>query len=286
MLGQVIRQCPRRVELLAWRQFSTTPAVLLRRDPKSQIRVPSKKALAAKQKRKAAISQKEDDKAEKLPLLDAIQVLRAVEVTSPTALYELLVKTEVGNGLAVPKGRVSLPREAKKSSEERIVVFAEGKIAEEAKKAGADVVGGPELIEPILQNRIRPTTVLCTPALIRTITPRLGRFLGPLGLMPSERRGTVLEDMAGYLGKLRGTSEWRADKAGTIRIPIAAMNFPVTDVVNNIRTFMISVKKATGHIRDENERARAKGTGPKPVVPIRKVILSSRQGPGIRLADV
>jgi ribosomal protein L1 len=70
-------------------------------------------------------------------------------VTSPSALYELLVKTEVGNGLAVPKGRVSLPREAKKSSEEKIVVFAEGKIAEDARKAGADVVGGPELIEPV-----------------------------------------------------------------------------------------------------------------------------------------
>lgn len=80
------------------------------------------------------------------------------------------------------------------------------------------------LTAQILQNRIRPTTVLCTPALIRTITPRLGRFLGPLGLMPSERRGTVLEDMAGYLGKLRGTSEWRADKGGTIRIPIAAVS--------------------------------------------------------------
>lgn len=76
-----------------------------------------------------------------------------MEVTSPSSLYELLVKTEVGNGLAVPKGRVSLPREAKKSSEEKIVVFAEGKIAEEAKKAGADVVGGPELIEPVSNSR-------------------------------------------------------------------------------------------------------------------------------------
>lgn len=73
---------PNLQELLAWRQFSTTPAVQLRRDPKSQIRVPSKKALAAKQKRKAAIAQKEDDKAEKLPLLDAIQVLRVRSLTS------------------------------------------------------------------------------------------------------------------------------------------------------------------------------------------------------------
>ena len=67
------------------------------------------------------------------------------------------MKTGVGNGLAVPKGRVSLPREAKKSSEEKIVVFAEGKIAEEAKKAGADVVGGPELIDPVSTTYTGPT---------------------------------------------------------------------------------------------------------------------------------
>ncbi|KAG2022783.1 mitochondrial 54S ribosomal protein MRPL1 [Coprinopsis cinerea AmutBmut pab1-1] len=286
MLGPVFRQCQRRVDALTWRQFSTTPAVQLRRDPKSQIRIPSKKALAAKIKRRQALAAKEDEKAEKLPLEDAINVLRAVEVASPNSIYELTVRTEVGNGLAVPKGRVNLPREAKKSKEEKIVVFAEGKIAEEARKAGADVVGGPELMESILQNRIRPTTVLCTPALIKTITPKLGRHLGPLGLMPSERRGTVTEDMAGYLQKLKGTSEWRADKAGTIRVPIAVMNFPVSDVVKNIRHFMISVKKATGNMRDESDRQRVKGTGPKPVVPIKKVILSSRQGPGIRIADI
>lgn len=76
----------------------------------------------------------------------------------------------------------------------------------------------------VLSNRIRPTTVLCTPELIRQITPRLGRFLGPLGLMPSERRGTVIEDVAGYLQRLRGTSEWRADRTGTIRTPIAVVS--------------------------------------------------------------
>lgn len=78
--------------------------------------------------------------------------------------------------------------------------------------------------EQILKNQIRPTTVLCTPALIKAITPRLGRHLGPLGLMPSERRGTVLDDMAGYLQRLRGTSEWRADKSGTIRMPIGVVS--------------------------------------------------------------
>ncbi|TFK26730.1 50S ribosomal protein L1 [Coprinopsis marcescibilis] len=286
MLTSIFRHCPRRADLLTWRQFSTTPAVQLRRDPKAQIRVPSKKAMAAKLKRKAAIAAKLDGKSEKLPLLDAINVLRAVEVTSPNSIYELLVKTEVGNGLAVPKGRVSLPRQAKASADEKLVVFAEGKLAEEAKKAGADVVGGLELIEQILSNKLRPTTVLCTPGLIKAITPRLGRFLGPLGLMPSERRGTVTEDVASYIKRLHGTSEWRADKSGTIRVPIGVLHFPVDDVVKNIKHFMISVKKATGNLRDEKDRQRTKGTGPKPVTPIKKVMISSRQGPGIRIADI
>lgn len=242
--------------------------------------------MAAKTKRRAAVAAKLDEKAEKLPLLDAINVLRAVEVASPNSIYELSIRTEVGNGIAVPKGRVSLPREAKSSKDEKILVFADGKQAEEAKKAGADFVGGLELCDAVLSNRIRPTTVLCTPELIRQITPRLGRFLGPLGLMPSERRGTVIEDVAGYLQRLRGTSEWRADRTGTIRTPIAVMNFPIEDVVKNVRHFLVSVKKATGNMKDDSDRSRPKTTGPKPVTPIKRVILSSRQGPGIRIADI
>ena len=68
---------------------------------------------------------------------------------------------------------------------------------------------------------------LCTPALIRTITPRLGRVLGPRGLMPAERRGTVTDDGAGFIRRLQGTNEWKGDKAGTIRAPIAKVLPPV-----------------------------------------------------------
>ena len=79
----------------------------------------------------------------------------------------------------------------------------------------------------IASNRIRATTILCTPDLIKPITPRLGRILGPLGLFPSERRGTVTDDIAGYIKKLAGTSEWRADKAGNIRAPIGMVRSPL-----------------------------------------------------------
>ncbi|KAF9486378.1 ribosomal protein L1 [Pholiota conissans] len=287
MLGLLVRRCnPSLGCSQQARLFSTTNAVQISRKNEPKIRTPSKKALAAKARRKAALAEKEDARLLKLPLASAISVLRAVEVANPTATYELYVKTEVGNGVAVPRGRVNLPREAKPKAEDKILVFAEGRQAEDAKRAGAHIVGGPELIEGILNNRHRATTILCTPALIRTITPKLGRFLGPLGLMPSERRGTVTEDIVGYIERLRGTSEWRADRKGSIRAPIATMAFPVSDVENNFRQFIVSVKRATGNAKDPDATDRkVQNSGGRHVTPITKVMLSSSRGPGIRIAD-
>ncbi|KAJ3512510.1 hypothetical protein NLJ89_g3477 [Agrocybe chaxingu] len=288
MFGLLFRQCRQLPSAPSQaRQFSATNALSISRKPESKIRIPSKKALAAKARRKAALAAKEEAKLLKLPLTEAIAVLRAAEVASPNTIYELFVKTELGNGTAVPRGRVNLPREAKPRAEDKILVFAEGRQAEEARKAGAHIVGGPELIEGILNNRHRATTILCVPSLIRTITPKLGRFLGPLGLMPSERRGTVTEDVAGYIQRLHGTSEWRADRAGNIRAPIATMQFPVEDVVTNVRHFLASVKRATGNSKeaDAADRKLKSSGGTRAVIPIKKVILSSRQGPGIRISD-
>lgn len=73
---------------------------------------------------------------------------------------------------------------------------------------------------------------LCTPDLIRAISPRLGRILGPLGLMPSERRGTVTDDVASYIRRLQGTSEWKGDKVGAIRTPIAKVSKLIYICVN------------------------------------------------------
>lgn len=74
---------------------------------------------------------------------------QAVEVASSKSLYELVIKTEIGNGTAVPRGRVNLPREAKPRGEDKVLVFAEGRLADEARKAGAHIIGGPELIEGV-----------------------------------------------------------------------------------------------------------------------------------------
>lgn len=101
--------------------------------------------------------------------------------------------------------------------------------------------------------------------------------------MPSERRGTVTDNVAGYIRKLTGTSEWKGDKAGTIRAPVAKvcrasltfelphnastlpqMHFPVEDVVRNIRYFMTMVKRATGNQRDPEAQSDKKDTSKKP----------------------
>lgn len=74
---------------------------------------------------------------------------QAVEVAHPNATYELVIKTEMKKGTTIPKGRYSLPRETKAQKQDRILVFAEGRLAEEAKKAGADIVGGPELVDGV-----------------------------------------------------------------------------------------------------------------------------------------
>ncbi|CCM03774.1 uncharacterized protein FIBRA_05921 [Fibroporia radiculosa] len=266
------------------RQFQTSPPVLARREKK--VATPTKKQLAAKARKKSLKTRKSIYDSEKMTLEDAIAVLRAVEVAAPNATYELVVKTEMTKGTTIPKGRYSLPREAKAQTKDRILVFAEGKQAEEARSAGADIVGGPELVDGIISGRHQASMFLCTPALIRAITPKLGRVLGPRGLMPSERRGTVTDNITGYLRKLKGTSEWKGDKAGTIRAPVAKMHFSVEDVIRNVRYFLGVVKRATGNLRDPNAEQDKKDTNKKPPTAITRVVLSSRQGPGIQISDV
>jgi hypothetical protein len=78
--------------------------------------------------------------------------------------------------------------------------------------------------------------------------------------MPSERRGTVTEDMAGFMRRLQGSEEWKGDKAGTIRTPIAKLNWPVEDVVKNVGFFLQSVKRATGNTKEAEAEMKRTGS--------------------------
>ncbi|KAI6012539.1 ribosomal protein L1 [Pisolithus orientalis] len=206
---------------LSSRHFSSTPGVLASRVATKKPKL-TKKQLALIAKKRAEKREKNAYAQEKMTLPDAIAVLRAVEVARPHSTYEITIRTAMSRGAPVPTGRINLPREAKPKKEARILVFAEGRQAEEARRAGAHTVGGLELVESVAAGKHNNcTTVLCTTSLIRGITSKLGRVLGPRGLMPSERRGTVTDDIEGYISRLSSTTEWRGDKSGTIRMPIA-----------------------------------------------------------------
>ncbi|KAK0233787.1 ribosomal protein L1-like protein [Armillaria fumosa] len=272
--------------LLFSRSFHSTPNAAVsyraRKGLVSQIRTPSKRAMAAKIKRKAAAAAAKDTST-RLTLQDAIGVLKAISIPSPRAsTVSLLVKTKLGTGVAVPRGRYKLPKEATNAAEDIVCVFAEGRQADDAKRAGAHIVGGIELIEGIVSNRIRATTFLCTTGLIKAITPRLGRVLGPKGLMPSERRGTVTDDVGGYIRKLVGTTEWKADKQGVIRLPIAKTDWTAEDVVKNFEHVMTSVKRATGNLSVKEGGKASVGSHSAPIT---KVMLSATQGPGVRISN-
>lgn len=90
-------------------------------------------------------------------------------MAAPNATYELVIKTLMERGATIPKGRYSLPRETKQTSQDRILVFAEGKAADEAKRAGADIVGGPELIDGVRNHVTFPFFLMSSPASYRLL---------------------------------------------------------------------------------------------------------------------
>ncbi|KAI9570197.1 ribosomal protein L1 [Boletus coccyginus] len=274
------------------RQFSSSPVTFAKRVEKKKA--PSKHQLALITKRKAAKRGRDAYAHEKMTLADAVSVLRAVEVARPNSTYEVVIRTAMSRGAPIPTGRINLPREAKPRKEYRILVFADGRQADEAKKAGAHVVGGLELVDAVAEGKHNNcTTILCTPSLIRSISSKLGRILGPRGLMPSERRGTVTDDIEGYVQRLQGTTEWRGDKTGTIRMPIGKLHFPIEDIVKNVKQFVLNVKRATGNLKDAVAEAEAKAQkgknsskSVKPVNAITRILLSSTQAPGIQIKDL
>jgi large subunit ribosomal protein L1 len=218
---------------------------------------------------------------EAMRIADAVQVLRSVEVSTPWSAYELNVVTRFVKGQAPPRGRIALPRDPR-SKEEKILVFAEGKPAEAARKLGASFVGGTELIADVLASKILPTKVISTPEMLPLITPKLARFLGPKGLMPSAKRGTVTEDTAGAIKQAKGMLDWKGDRQGVVRAAVGRIHFPVEDLEKNVRAFIQAIKDSIAQKDVDLIKKRKKATAS----PVLQVHLSSRQGPGIQLVDV
>lgn len=151
----------------------------------------------------------------------------------------------------------------------RVAVFARGAKADEAKAAGADIVGAEELVEEVQKGNINFDRCIATPDMMGLVG-RLGKVLGPRGLMPNPRVGTVTMDVAEAVrGAKGGSVEFRVEKAGIIHGGVGKASFTEEALVQNIRAFVDAVVKA--------RPVGAKGTY------VKKVSISSSMGPGVKV---
>ena len=151
----------------------------------------------------------------------------------------------------------------------RVGVFAKGAKAEEAKKAGADVVGAEDLVEKVQKGEIDFDRCIATPDLM-PLVGRLGKVLGPRGLMPNPKVGTVTNDIAAAVaGAKGGAVEFRVEKAGIIHAGVGKASFSETALVENIRAFTDAVMKA--------KPSGAKGTF------VKRIAVTSTMGPGVKV---
>ena len=165
------------------------------------------------------------------------------------------------------RGLISLPNGTGKTV--RIGVFARGAKAEEALAAGADVVGADDLAEKVQAGDIAFDRCIATPDMMGLVG-RLGKILGPRGLMPNPKLGTVTMDVRGAVSAARaGQVEFRAEKAGIVHAGVGKASFETDKLLENIRAFVDAIQKA--------KPTGAKGTY------LQKVSLSSSMGPGIRV---
>ena len=165
------------------------------------------------------------------------------------------------------RGVVSLPKGTGKTV--RVAVFAKGAKADEAKAAGADVVGAEDLMETVQGGQIDFDRVIATPDMMGVVG-RLGKVLGPKGLMPNPKLGTVTMDVTKAVTDAKGGQvEFRVEKAGIIHAGIGKASFSEDDLRENFRAFMDAIHKA--------KPSGAKGKF------VNKVSISSTMGPGLKI---
>ena len=165
------------------------------------------------------------------------------------------------------RGTVLLPHGTGKTL--RVAVFARGDKAKEALAAGADIVGAEDLAEKIQAGEMNFDRCIATPDLM-VLVGRLGKVLGPRGLMPNPKLGTVTPNVTEAVKAAKGGQvEFRAEKAGIVHAGIGKASFPAEQLVENARAFVAAINRA--------KPSGAKGTY------IKKVSLSSTMGPGIKL---
>jgi len=209
------------------------------------------------------------DRDTRYPLTDAVKLVKG----NAKAKFDETIEVALNLGVdprhadQMVRGVVNLPNGTGKTV--RVAVFARGPKADEATKAGADLVGADDLAEKILAGSIDFDRCIATPDMM-AVVGKLGKVLGPRGLMPNPKLGTVTMDVAGAVKAVKGGQvEFRVEKAGLIHAGVGKASFSEEAIVQNIHAFIDAVVKA--------KPAGAKGQY------LKKVALSSTMGPGVRV---
>ena len=201
--------------------------------------------------------------------------VRAVEIVKEMASAKFDEAIDIAVGLGVDprkadqmvRGTIALPSGT--GGDVRVAVFAQGDAAAEAAEAGADVVGAEDLAERIESGFTDFDLAIATPEMM-PLVGKLGRVLGPRGLMPNPKSGTVTTDIGKAVGEFKGGKvEYRTDKYGNVQIAIGKASFGADDLVANFVAVM-----------DEIERARPASTKGRY---INKITISSTMGPGVKV---
>jgi large subunit ribosomal protein L1 len=209
------------------------------------------------------------DRDKAYPIAEAIKMVkeRAKAKFDETIEIAMNLGVDPKHADQMVRGVCNLPNGSGRTA--RVAVFARGPKAEEAKAAGADLVGAEDLVDIVSKGTINFDRCIATPDMMGLVG-RLGKVLGPRGLMPNPRVGTVTMDVAGAVkGAKGGSVEFRVEKAGIVQAGVGKASFSEDKLVENIKAFADAVQKA--------KPSGAKGHY------INRVSLSSTMGPGVKI---
>ena len=224
----------------------------------------------------AKISKRYKKAVEGVDVVKAYSIEEAVKLIKSRATAKFDETIELSMNLGVDprhadqmvRGVVSLPSGTGRTL--RVAVFAKGVKADEARAAGADIVGAEDLAETIQKGEINFDRCIATPDMMGLVG-RLGKVLGPRGMMPNPKVGTVTMDVKTAIGDAKGGAvEYRVEKAGIVQAGVGKASFAEDAIIANVKAFVDSVVKA--------KPAGSKGTY------VKKVSLSSTMGPGVKVS--
>jgi large subunit ribosomal protein L1 len=223
----------------------------------------------AKIAKKVAAAREGIDRKKLYKIEDAIKMVKERASAKFDETFEIALNLGVDPRHAdqMVRGVVNLPNGTGKTV--RVAVFARGDKAEEAKAAGADIVGADDLAEQIQAGNINFDRCIATPDMM-PLVGRLGKILGPRNLMPNPKVGTVTPDVAGAVKAAKGGAvEFRVEKAGILHAGVGKVSFSEAQLLENIKAFTDAVQKS--------KPAGAKGTY------VKRVAVSSTMGPGVHV---